>query len=403
MIAHQREQLERQLQFDREQLAENRRQFEANFGEQKRQFGLEFGEKQRQFDIGAQQQYLGTAVDISGRDPLRGAAYLLGDRSGTTPIEGALRAFKPAGIRLAAHGAERPRGTYVVGEGERGEGLRAGTAELMETDRQGRVMRITPLTGAYAGGYNGFQPLGVSMAASPAAWKPDPSQMPNPIPGEIGPYIGELGKAPWAQTSDNPVTEFWREMARDAYNARYWDVNPNTWGRVNAWKEPVIAPGGLPGFGYADVDADREAFWKEVLDRAEARLKDDPRDATAIAARNNALRNQAVVQTRDTLLRGLYGSVPPAAGSLNVPPAGYGPEAAQEYKSATESAIDPLWGVAIPTPESQAARFYRLPPDVQNVILSGYGLRNLNAQEVQRRIREVTPTGLRAGTRFGYG
>jgi hypothetical protein len=411
--AAERQRLEMQLQFDREQLAENKRQYDKTFGEGQRQFGLTFGEGQREFDITQGQNYLRTAVETFGNDPGRQAAYLFGERGGMTPIEGALRAFKPVGVKAAATGAKNPKGNLLVGEGQHGEGLRAGTAELIEVDQKtGKVKRITPIEGAYA---SGFVPIGDTLGGGVAA---PPILPPGPVP--IQPVVMPPGAhvppvyspgTPVLPQSYAPEQSFWNDMQRDIM-----DMAGNSYFKVPLAPDrrtfdlpPLpqqVQPGqaALPKFGFQT--SEQEKFWGDVLTRAEARLKEDPRDATAQAARNNAIRYQALVNVRGNLLRAQFGELDPGVRNLNAPATGYGPEAAQAYTMAENSGISNVYGVPLADPTQLAARFYHLAPDQQSYLQSFYGSRPdtpISSQEFGRRMREVTPVGVRAGTRIGYG
>jgi len=420
---------------------------------------LTFGEGQRQFDIGAGQNYLGKAVDIAGRDTLRSAAYLLGDTGGMTPIEGALRAFRPvsvtgaggmspeAAVKNVAAGPPRqpvpavppdsatatyidpvtgkrtnvrPRakGTrgagkgYLVGEGEGGEGLRAGTAEVVQMTPDRRVKAIIPIERAYAlGTGDAYEPI-------PTVPRPPPIQHPIQYPGY--PTVPTPGPGynggPW------PIPA-WREAWKEAYNrlpqTMGGGINPVTGLPISTYqkKGTPLVPGTeeeylrasyervpeAPYGGPANFNQD-QTYWEDILARSEERLKADPNDAAATVARTEAFQKLGEMSTRNLLYRAFYGNVPPAAGSLTQGPVSLAPNAQGEIASAERSGISPLFDTPLASSESQAARFYRLPPDVQQTILSAYGLRNLNAGESLRRMKEVTPVGLRAGSgQFGYG
>jgi hypothetical protein len=416
-LAQEMRRLELQLAFDREQLAENRRQYD-----------LTFGEGQRQFDIGTGQNYLRTAVDVYGQDPARQAAYLLGDKGGITPIEGALKAFKPLGspVTPAARGTKGAGKGYLVGEGNDMRGVDAGVAEVVNVDAKGKLRGIIPIAGRMAAGMP-YHPSPMprpdwgSLPQYPIGVPP--RVLPPKVPGGRYP-LPPKGTYPSVPSPDRgytmsaaaaapvspyePESDFWREMTEDQYRIVYGDYerrqqDPNAYQYTAPGYQATTfnTPQGLPGFGFQRPD--QEQFWKDVLLRADARLTQDPKDATAIAAKNNALRYQATIQTRDTLLRAFYGNIPPAAGSLAGPAQGFAPDAAQEYASAQASGIDPAYGIPLASPESQAGRFYSLPPATQAYLASFYGIRNLGGGEFQRRMKVVTPQGLRSGARFGYG
>lgn len=467
-LAAERERQERQLQFDREELAENQRQFNANFGEGQRQFGLTFGEGQRQFDVRTGQDYLRSAIDIAGRDPLRSAAFLLGDRGGRTPIEGALQLFKPVGVRpeqaqqpvpLQSGGIVTRPTVALIGEGgpEAVVPLRRQLTGLgrtignRPTGPSGVPLGVT-VAPRRAGGFGASfirPPLNIPLDTDLTPYIRNTTGLPEG-PGDVppgatvpslplaapripaGPADVPLGAtvppAPPRDTSLNNDPEYWRRELLDAIAA--YRANPNdqtaqnrlrlAMSRVRTATRATGIPGtpagpatppatGPPPPAFNPLVNDLTfGFWERILDEATRRVASltgvpgrEAELAQARQAQRQAAQRAGEFTTRNLLLRGFYGNIP--VGSLNQPPVSLATNAQGEYEAAGQSGIASLYGVPIPAPEAQAARFFQLPPDVQSTLLSAYGLRNVGAGEVLRRIRGVTPVGLRAGTQFGYG
>lgn len=326
------------------------------------------------YDVARRQlakSYLDTAAQFAGTgDPLRSALYLLGDKgSGITPQESALAQMKriaavsgepaieqfrrPAAITIAAAGGLRavPGGRAVnILVGEEGQELtrghvnHAGELVLDEIVPNHRLRAVTaPVHVRAAGGVT---------------------------PGQLNMYTKQLLKLPASELQKyGLVVSGGRLYQRSQYRK----------------------PDGSTGYKLALANPMRVEKAAKMARRVSAASSSaapaSPRDAgtgaslstgssagaaTASTAATNAPEEATV---RKALQESFYGPAPSEAG--------------EDVLSGR-----PLWGVDLLDPKQVAYSIRYKPRAVQETMYSAWGLRNLDRDEVERRIRAVSPVAV---------
>jgi len=395
-LAAERERLEVQLRFDREELRSTERRFD-----EERKAG-----------------YLSTAANIE--DPARRTRFLLGDKYGSTPMEAALTAFKPIAVTAtAAKGATMRKGA-TGGNGEEGMLVGENSPEVV-VHKGGKMQAVVPITGSAQYGAT-MQPIGTRA--------------------------GQIAQQQLTTQPTNPYAQLAAGRAQATVGEYPFPNSPYRFSGPTAWDSPDIPLYGEP-LGIRSPEAGVNQVWtewKRRLEEASQRLRANPNDRQAAfdyrqaqemltysqlfnryaghGYTNDQLRNTATqVQAfgdfmpgqtpeerlrlhgewgeQEAALRAFYGKTRPV-GDLTTQPVPLAEDFASRAMGAETSGIDPWYGVAVENPVQQAARFYQLPKDVQDYILSVYGQRNLSSTEVKTRMKGVTPVGVRSG-QFGYG
>jgi hypothetical protein len=333
---------------------ESVRQYNETLAESRRATNLDYNAGVRGQDIDREldlrqlaKSYLDTATSIT--DPYRQAAYILGVRGGVTPVEGALRTFRESILpEIRAVPAVQPLPITATAA----KGIGPVTNENILVGEEGRP-EIVSVRGGRFQGVTPARPGGPARSFAPGSTPAEVrnrGRQPGPLKGQPRP----------AATGQYPVPE----RQPDPRRARRYS------GGIDALRLQRKA---------SAARARGETALAEQFE-AEAEL--------ALGRGAGTLEAQAYDTTGDLLFQSIYGQAPLA-----------GDAAAYDLLSDRPR----VFGVTLQDPDQLAYRFGTLPPDIQDLILSHYaGGGAMSANEFLRKIRDVTPVGLAAGTRFGY-
>jgi hypothetical protein len=386
-LAAQRERLELQLQFNREELEEKKRA--TNIGYTTDVRGQDINRELGLRNLGA--DFYKSAFEMAGRDPVRSSAYLLGMEGGLTPLELGLQKYKnliPSNVSPVGPAATLPitagaavgigpvtNENILVGEGGRPEMVKV---------RKGRFRGVTPLPSSRM--ISGTPPIsdvnpvmlpGMTLPGKAGAPKPVTTQ-PTPTAGRPGLPTDIAGIPPSLIDSLNPSTGNLSGLPGIAEPSTYDQLLYDLLGETYDPRRQARPSGATTALKLLRAAAQARTRGDEALAKQlEARAEEAGRRAAQIGE------VQAADMQSDVIYKALYGDNPPPVSNL-----------------LTDRPN--VFGVTMTDPREEASDFMNLPPDLQLQLLSAWGLINFSPQEIQRRMQEVTPVGLRS-SRFGYG
>lgn len=251
----------------------------------------------------------------------------------------------------------------LVGEGQRGEGIAAGTAEVIRFDDDGRVSEIIPLRAQAADGamISPAQRTSIEQALSPIWGGLGMSRIPR-FKRQGGIYNQELNSGAGAGMSADTLSRLGvRPRLIDITNPQYGGMAGKYFVGADGNLRPIRSDAELAYFGYRPQDVVR-------------------------------------MNSQDVQSMG-YGGVGQPLAETGGPPE---IEPSRPYGPMSTPLTVPGMDVMLPDPMKIASLWRNLDPDTQASIMGAYDLAGLNALSMIDRLNIVTPrSGNYATARLG--